>query len=273
MLAVMTIVAVGVILGVFTSSRIAEPVRSAVGSVVAPIQNGINTIGGQLSTQFSGFQNVQKLSAENKELKSQIADLKEKNNALAQSSDELTRLEKLYDLDQEYPQYAKVGAEVISKDPGNWFSTFVVNKGSDDGIKVDMNVMAQGGLIGIVTRVGKTWAQVRAIIDDDSNVSAMAASTSEPCMVTGDLLGMDEGKIKFYGLRDSDNAIIEGASIVTSNISNKYLPGLLIGYVSDISIDSNNLTKSGTIIPVASFRSLREVLILTDLKQTEENSK
>lgn len=272
LLVIMTIVAVGVILGVFTTNRVAEPVRSAVGYAVAPLQNGINAIGTKLSLQFSGFQNVQKLSEENKKLKEKISDLKEKNNALSQQQTELSRLEKLYALDQEYPQYAKVGAEVISKDPGNWYSTFTVNKGTDDGIKVNMNVMAQGGLIGIVTRVGKSWAEVRSIIDDDSNVSAMAASTSEPCIVTGDLLGMDRGKIKFSGLRDSDNAIIEGASIVTSNISDRYLTGILIGYVSDISIDSNNLTKSGTIVPAANFRSLREVLILTDMKQTEENS-
>ena len=86
------------------------------------------------------------------------------------------------------------------------------------------------------------------------------------------LLDMENGKIDFSGLRDSDNAVTEGTSLVTSNISDKYLPGLLIGYVSEISLDSNNLTKSGTLIPAADFRGLREVLIITDLKQTKENS-
>ena len=58
---------------------------------------------------------------------------------------------------------------MISKDPGNWYSTFVINRGSDDGIQVDMNVLADGGLAGIVTEVGKDWATVRSIIDDSSN--------------------------------------------------------------------------------------------------------
>ena len=160
---------------------------------------------------------------------------------------------------------------LTGKDPGNWYSTFVVNKGSKDGIAVDMNVLGQGGLIGIVTEVGANWAQVRSIIDDESNLSGMASNTSEPCIVTGNLLGMNNGKIDFKGLRDDDNAVTEGTSIVTSNISDKYLTGLLIGYVSEIALDSNNLTKSGTIIPSADFRSLREVLIITDLKQTREN--
>ena len=55
----------------------------------------------------------------------------------------------------------------------NWFSTFTIDKGSKDGIAADMNVMAGSGLVGIVTEVGPTWAKVRSIIDDSSNVSAM----------------------------------------------------------------------------------------------------
>jgi rod shape-determining protein MreC len=273
LLVVMVIVCIALILATMTSKLVMKPLRDGTGFIVAPFQNSVNRIGGWLSDQFSGFQDVQKLSKENKDLRAQIDELTTKNNALVQQQSELDRLESLYQLDKEYPQYSKVGAEVISKDPGNWYSTFIVNKGTADGIKVNMNVIAQGGLIGIVTEVGRNWAQVRSIIDDDSNISAMAQSTSEPCIVTGNLLSMDSGKIDFSGLRDKDNAVIEGASIVTSNISDKYLTGLLVGYVSDISMDSNNLTKSGTIIPVANFRSLREVLIITDLKQTKENSK
>ncbi len=272
LLVIMVIVCVGLILATLTSGLVSAPVRNAAGIVVAPFQNGINHVGGAMAKQFSGFQDVKALAEKNKELQTQIDELTEKNNALVQSQSELERLEALYQLDQEYPQYHKVGAQVISKTPGSWYNSFTINKGMDDGIKVDMNVIAQGGLIGIVTEVGKNWAQVRSIIDDSSNISAMAASTSEPCVVSGDLLGMDSGKIRFSGLRDRDNAVIEGASIVTSNISDKYLTGLLIGYVGDISMDSNNLTKSGTIIPIANFRSLREVLIITDLKQTKRTS-
>lgn len=272
-LVIMIIICIGLILGTLTSNFVMAPLRNAAGIIITPFQNAVNDIGNFFYDQYSGFQSVKKLSKKNATLQNKVDSLTEENNKLVQQQSELDRLESLYKLDKEYPQYNKVGAEVISKDAGNWYSTFVVNKGTDDGIKVDMNVIAQGGLIGIVTDVGKNWAQVRSIIDDTSNISAMAQSTSEPCVVTGSLLGMDSGKINFSGLTDKDNAVIEGASIVTSNISDKYLTGLLIGYVSDIKMDSNNLTKSGTIIPVANFRALREVLIITDLKQTKENSK
>lgn len=271
-LAVMSIICVGLILITMTMPGVSAPVRTAAGYVVTPFQNGMNSVGKWLGTAFSGFSSAQKLTRENETLKKQVSELTQENNDLLQKEGELTRLQSLYNLDKKYSDYTKVAAEVISKDPGNWYSTFVVNKGSKDGIAADMNVLGQGGLIGIVTEVGQNWAQIRSIIDDDSNVSAMASNTSEPCTVTGNLLDMENGKIDFSGLRDSDNAVTEGTSLVTSNISGKYLPGLLIGYVSEISLDSNNLTKSGTLIPAADFRGLREVLIITDLKQTKENS-
>lgn len=271
LLTVLVIVCIGLILVTLTTSIVAEPVRNVTGYLVAPFQNGVNNIGKWLTDQLSGFQDVKELARENDELKKEIAELTQKNNELVQNQTELTRLEELYSLDKKYSDYSKVAASVISKDPGNWYSTFVVNKGSRDGIGVNMNVLGQGGLIGIVTEVGANWAQVRSIIDDESNISGMASNTSEPCIVSGNLLGMDNGKIDFKGLRDDDNAVTEGTSIVTSNISDKYLTGLLIGYVSDIYLDSNNLTKSGTIIPVADFRSLREVLIITDLKKIKED--
>ena len=270
LLAIMVIVCVGLLIGSLMSERVTAPLRQAAGYIVTPFQNGINDIGKWCSRQFSGFQDVKKLSEENEALRAQIDELTLKNNELVQGQSELLRLQKLYKLDSTYSQYEKIAAEVISKDPGNWYSTFVVNRGSSDGITPDMNVIGQGGLVGIVTEVGPNWAQIRSIIDDESNISGMAVGSSEPCVVSGNLLQIENGRIDFSGLRDSDNQVTEGTNIVTSNISDKYLPGLLIGYVSYIALDANNLTKSGTIVPAADFRSLREVLIITELKQTTE---
>ena len=272
LLILLVIVCVGTMLATFSTDRFTGPVRDIAGYVVTPFQNGINAIGSYLSERASVFANAGRLSAENEALKKQIEDLTERNNRLVQAQSELSRLEELYKLDQTYAEYTKIGAQVISKDPGNWYSTFVINRGSSDGVAVDMNVISGGGLVGIVTSVGKHWAQVRSIIDDESNISAMVASTSDNCVVSGNLARMNTGKIDFSGLRDRNNVLTEGTSIVTSNISSKYLTGLLIGYAADIESDANNLTKSGTIIPAADFKNIREVLVIKEIKQTKENS-
>ncbi|MBQ6376124.1 MAG: rod shape-determining protein MreC [Lachnospiraceae bacterium] len=270
-LSVMAILCIGLIALTAGSDRVSGPVRNIAGYVITPFQNGVNRIGGWFTGELQGFRDVKALSEENASLKEEISQLTLKNNELVQNQTELVRLRSLYQMDKKYSEYDKVAAEVISKDPGNWYSTFVVNRGSKDGIAVDMNVLGAGGLIGIVTEVGANWAQIRSIVDDESHISAMASNTSEPCVVNGNLLMMDTGKIAFSGLRDGDNQVTEGTSIVTSNISDKYLTGILIGYVSDIALDANNLTKSGTIIPAADFRNIREVLIITEQKTERES--
>ncbi len=275
LLTMMTIFCIGLIVLSFSSLVSFDPVRNVLGYVVIPFQNGINIVGDWMTEQKHGFQDIKKLSKENEELRKEIAELTEKNSLLVQAQDEAERLREMYNLDKEYSAYDKIAAQVIGKDTGNWYNTFIINRGTADGVQVDMNVIAQGGLVGIVTGTGEHWATVRSIIDDSSNVSSMVASTSQICMVTGDLQLMDDGKIRFFQLTDKEDLVQEGDKIVTSSVSNKFLKGILIGYVGEIYEDANQLTKNGTIIPAVDFEDIQEVLVIQQLKQQvneEENS-
>ncbi len=245
---------------------ILNPLRTAVGYVLVPIQSGVNRVGGGLYNELSSVGKLKTALAENETLKTKVDELTEENTRLRSEQFELERLRSLYELDQEYMQYHKIGARIIAKDSGSWFSVFRIDKGSDDGIKEDMNVIAGGGLVGIVTDVGANYATVRSIIDDSSRVSAMAQQSGDSCIVAGDLQLFKEGRLKLSYM-EKDDDIKDGDMIVTSNISGKFLPGILVGYATDITVDYNdNLTKSGYLIPAARFDRLQEVLVITDLK-------
>ena len=267
LITMMTILCIGLIVLSLSSRFSFAPVRNALGYVVVPFQNGINQVGTWMNDQKKGFQSMKSLAEENEKLKEQVEELKVKNSNLVQDQEEAERLRALYNLDQEYSEYDKIGAQVIGKDTGNWYSTFIINRGSEDGVETDMNVIADGGLVGIVTGTGAHWATVRSIIDDSSNVSASVTSISQNCMVTGDLEMMDEGKIRFIQLTDKENQVQEGDKVVPSSVSNKFLKGILIGYISEVQDDSNNLTKNGTIIPAVDFSDIQEVLVIKQLKQ------
>ena len=245
---------------------ILNPLRTAVGYVLVPIQSGVNRVGGGLYNELSSVGKLKTALAENETLKTRVDELTEENTRLRSEQFELERLRSLYELDQEYMQYHKIGARIIAKDSSSWFSVFRIDKGSDDGIKEDMNVIAGGGLVGIVTDVGANYATVRSIIDDSSRVSAMAQQSGDSCIVAGDLQLFKDGRLKLSYM-EKDDDIKDGDMIVTSNISGKFLPGILVGYASDITVDYNdNLTKSGYLIPAARFDRLQEVLVITDLK-------
>ena len=248
-----------------------NPVKDGVGVVLTPIQSGINRVGGWFSGKMDYFEDNLKLVTQNEELKSQVDQLTVENTQLLQDKDELNSLRDLYELDHKYESYEKVGARVISKDDSsNWFSTFTINKGSNDGLAVDMNVMAGSGLVGIITDVGPNWSTVRSIIDDYSNVSAQISETDDTCIIAGDLSLTDEGTVRLVKLNDPDSKVKVGDTVVTSQISDIFLPGILIGYVSEIGIDSNNLTSSGLVSTVVDFKDIKEVLVIKNLKQKAE---
>ena len=251
------------------NDSIISPLRQAVGIVLLPVQSGVNTAGRAVYDNIEEQRKIHSAITENIELNKKIDELTQENTKLMADNGELARLRELYKLDESYSDYPKVGARVVAKDSTKWFSTFTIDKGSDDGIAVDMNVIGYGGLIGIVTDVGKNYATVRAVIDDISRVSAMSLRTGALCRVDGNLEQYNEGRLILRDVK-SDADVNEGDMIVTSNVSTKYLPNILIGYARDLKDDSSKLTKSGYIIPVVNFDTISEVLVITKLKEVSD---
>ena len=250
----------------FFTDRLVAPLRSAISMVVVPLQKGMNNLGLWTYDKYTTLQEISVVLDENKELKSKVDDLTEENNQLRQDTYELSRLRELYQLDEKYTGYTKVGARIIEVTADNWSKAFKVDKGSDDGIKKDMNVIAGGGLVGIVTEVGKNYSIIKTIIEDNNSVSGMLIDTNETCIVEGDIEQLDSGLVKLTHFK-SDMTVRDGDKIVTSNISDKYLQGILIGYAKDVTPDSNNLRQSGYLVPAVDFNNLQEVLIITEMKK------
>lgn len=251
----------------FTLNLSGGPLNSVAGYIFVPMQKGINQVGTWIVNQADELASLRSVMRKNKELQAQVDELTQELNTIKLEQYELDNLRELMELDQKYPSYDKVAARVIGNDGGNWFSTFLIDKGENDGIEKDMNVIAGSGLVGIVIDTGPNYAKVRSIIDDASNVSGMALSTADRCIVNGNLVSMNESQvIQFSDLKCEDDAVKTGEQVVTSHISDKYLEGILIGYVNTIDRDSNNLTYSGTITPAVDFQHLQEVLVVLDKK-------
>ena len=245
-----------------------KPFTTAFGYVVVPFEKGISNLGGWLSRCSDELVQIRKLMDENEMLKEKVAELTEENTLLYQDRYELNKLRQLFELDQQYSQYDKVGARIIARDAGNWYTSFIIDKGADDGLEEDMNVIAGGGLVGRITVVGPNWSRVQALISDDFHVSGMTLSSEDNLIVSGNLQTMSNGVIDFSQLVDSKGQVQVGDKVVTSDISDKYLPGILIGYINTINQDANNLTKSGSITPVVDFEHLSEVLVITVQKRS-----
>ncbi|MGI5988893.1 MAG: rod shape-determining protein MreC [Lachnospiraceae bacterium] len=249
----------------FFNDSVSIALRTGLDTIVIPMQKGINSLGGAIYDHSVNLASREELEAEVEDLNSQIEDLQAENERLQQDAYELSRLRELYQLDETYASWPKTAARVIGSGSDNWDMEFTIDKGSDDGMQADMNVIAGNGLVGIITEVYSNHSVVRSIIEDNSYVSGMLSDTGEICSVQGDITLMETGKIRVTDF-SSDAEVSPGDQIVTSNISDKYLPGILIGTVSEISADDNQITQSGTITPAANFENLQEVLVITTTK-------
>lgn len=267
-LAVMVLVCIILLFTSYVTNFTSGPIHTIANYIFVPMQKGIDYLGNTIFLNAEESKTKEELLSENEELKNKVEDLTNQINTMQLQQNELEELQALYALDHSYGNYEKTGARIIAKSTSNWFNTFTINKGSADGIEKDMNVLSGSGLVGIVTDVGRHYAVVRSIIDDTSSVSGMVISTGDNCIVSGSLKDMtNENMILLSNLEDKANAVNPGDSVVTSNISDKFLPGLLIGYVTTISDDDNHLTKSGKISPVADFKHMQDVLVITTTKE------
>jgi rod shape-determining protein MreC len=265
-LLILTIVCVILMILSFSTNILSVPLNTISVYALVPMQKGLTAVGTSLIGRAEKLKTLEQVMEENEKLKKELDAISEENTILQQDKYELTKLRELYELDDEYSEYDKVGARIIARDTGNWYSGFVIDKGSNDGIAVNCNVIAGSGLVGRVTDVGPNYAKVISIISDNTNTSGMILSTGDNLIVTGSLKLMERGVIEYSQLSDEDDQVGIGDKVVTSNISDKYLKGILIGYIETVNTDSNNMTKSGTLMPVVDFKHLDDVLVIKDLK-------
>ena len=246
---------------------------SIVGAVVIPFQEGANKVGGALFkneqerlTLNEAREEVARLEKEKEALEIEVRELK----SLAVDNEELRALLKAR---ERYGDYEMIEATVIGNDGINCFERFTINRGTRDGIRVNMNVINQDGLVGIVSKVGLNYAVVTSIIEDGINVSAMTKNGHENCIVSGDLSQSGKDTLLFSNML-SDVDLNSDSSLVTSNISDRFLPELLIGYVSESEMNAGGLTQSGTLKTAVDFTRIREVLVITTtVEQPKEEEK
>lgn len=237
--------------------------------ILAPMQKGIGSVGSLAAGTSRKNRTIAELESENDQLHEQIDQLKSQINSLEQNLSDYNDLLDLFQLSEKYSGYEMTGARIISKDPGNWYNRFTINKGSHDGILPGMNVVSDNGLVGIVISTSPTSSVVRSIIDDSSSVSGMLTKNYNTCIVSGDLTLINSNLLDVELLSDN-TSIADGDEVVTSYISDKFLPGLLIGYISKVSDTEADLSKHALLTPAVDFEHLSNVLIIKQLQSPTE---
>ncbi|WP_028991490.1 rod shape-determining protein MreC [Thermoanaerobacter thermocopriae] len=244
----------------YDAQRYATKAESIVGTVFTPFQKVFYQVGEGISNFFSSIGEIGTLRATNEKLKREVEKLRKENIQLQELMNENKRLKEALNFKTENVELDLKLATITGKNPGNWFNTFTIDKGKNEGIKPGMAVLDEkGNMIGQITEVGDKWAKVLAIIDRNSSVSAVAVRTRDNGVVRGDSNG---GLIMIYLPLDAE--LIEGDVVTTSSMS-RFPKGLIIGKVSKVTRDPGSLLKQAVIEPAADFERLEYVFVVTNM--------
>lgn len=252
-----------VLLVVFTNSNANQLtyIQDICNVFVMPIQNGFTYLKNKISGNDTFFADMDTLKAENEELKAKNSELEQSLRELEIIKAENETLKEYVNLKDKYQDYNTIPADVINRDISNYSSTIVINVGSADGIKEEMTVIADSGLVGHVVSVTNNTAKVQTIVDTASAVTATISTTEDTIVVQGTL---EDKKVLRATFIPTDAVVLQGDSVETSGIGGIYPKGIHIGTIREV-INTNNITDRYAMVETAvNFDKLNTVLVITN---------
>jgi rod shape-determining protein MreC len=224
------------------------------------VQSPVTTISAAVSNYFSSIANLRSAQTENDQLKQRVQELEVELKAREDLNSENERLRGLLDL-KERSQYKVLTARIIGRDPSVWFDSSHVNRGSLDGVKLNMPVVANGGLVGRVTAVGPLTAQVDLITRDKSGVGGIVGEVSGSGAL-GVVAGTGKKNVVEMRYVSGSTEVQVGQIVYTSGQDGIYPPGLKIGEIVEVRSGSATVPHQIFIRPASGIDSMQEVAIL-----------
>ena len=235
--------------------------ENAASKLVMPVQNGLTYLKNKVSGNDTFFTDINNLKEENEELTKKNSELEQSLRELESIKSENETLKEYLGLTEKYGEYSTVPAYIINKDISNYSKTIVINVGSDDGIKENMTVIADQGLVGHVISVTNHTAKVTTIVDTSSSVSCVLSTTDESIVCKGTL--EEESALRAMYIPD-DDGIIQGDSVETSGLGGIYPKGIHVGSIKKV-VNTKNASDRYAIVETAvNFDKLDTVLVITN---------
>lgn len=231
--------------------------------ITTPFQQAATYIAKSTGNFFDRFVNYQATIEENAALKAENAQLNQKLIDYEKIKDENEQYQTVAGIKSIYPDFEITMASVVSRDPSDRYSSFMIDKGTLHGVALYDPVMTATGLIGIVTKVGPISARVRTILSPEIDVGALEITSKELGVVSGDvsLSGQDLAKLSILS---EETVIKPGDMIITAGASGIYPKGLPIGKVVEVKSEAHGITKYATVKPVDSIGEITTVQIITN---------
>lgn len=224
------------------------------------VQSPVTTLSSSFSNYFGSIANLRSAQTENDLLKQRVQELEVELKGSEELANENRRLKSLLDL-KETSKYKVLPARIIGRDPSVWFDSSIINRGSLDGVKLNMPIVTNGGLVGRVTAVSPLTAQVDLITLDKSGVAGVIGEIS-----TSNILGVIKGTSKRDVLEmryvPGSVEVLPGQTVYTTGQDGIYPAGLKVGEIVEVTPGSATTAHQIFVRPSAGIDSMQEVGVL-----------
>ncbi len=236
-------------------------------SIISPINGFFYSIGNKISYSFENIGNFFNEASDKEKLEIEILKLKDENRELQNiiGKSEFLKAEKEL---LETTDLNLIPAQVTSKEPGNWYNKFKINKGKKDGIEKGTIIiqgiksddkLIQEGLVGRVIKVGDNWATVASMIDEQASVSFKSIRTQDGGMINGSI----DSDIEGY-LFDRNADVVAGDELYTSGLGQGYREDLYIGEIEEVILLEEELMKKIVVKPAIDFKKIYKVFAIIE---------
>ncbi|HRS97979.1 MAG TPA: rod shape-determining protein MreC [Smithella sp.] len=235
--------------------------KKIVMEIASPVQGALDYAVKSIRDAWLRYIFLVGIQEENKNLRKKIGELEATINTYKEGYLEAQRLRKILAVENE-SNHTFVCARVIGKELGSLSRTLLINKGSSDGLRTGMPVLAPPGLIGRLTDVSWHYSKVLLLIDENSNMDAVVQRNRTQGIISG---AGPEGMILKYVPQTQD--VQKGDVIVSSGIGGVFPAGLMVGLVHDVDRKNTGLFLKISVLPFTDLSKLEEVLVLTSAAQ------
>ena len=229
--------------------------------IITPIQGFVSQASQAISNYMYRVKLRSNIEYEYNQLKAQNDELTLRSILYEELEQENTQLRALLGEYESRSTMNPVLARVIASETGNYFSTFTINKGKNDGVDTQMAVITSEGLVGYTYEVFDTTSIVLTIIDDQASLAALIESSRDQGAVKGTLGSTGEPLCRMYYL-SADSVPRPGDRVITSGVGVSFPKGLLIGYVRESTRAIEDSKHYIVVEPAADFEHIENVLVL-----------
>lgn len=255
---------VSILLLLFRSVDAVEAAATLGTQVLVPVQSALAAAGVSTSRLFQAIGDIDKIRAENADLRAANDRLTLQNAQLAEAAIAAQQGAKLAAAQSALP-FKTVAAPVIARDPSGVLKTIVIGAGTDQGVRVDQIVLSEQGVVGRVSEAGSNYAKITLITDSASSVSALVQSSRASGIVRGqygDSLVM-EWILQSDPVKPGDVVVTAGLGL-GDQLRSLYPKGLVIGTVVDVTKAEVSAYQRAVVSPAVDLRKLENVLVITD---------